>query len=495
MSHPFLFALAPIFFLFAHNVDQVAAGDTILSVAIMLTFAALAFLFFFIVYRTIGKVAIATSLFLLLFFAYANLFALKEEYGIRQRYLFAGFFAPLFFGLWFLWITSRDVKALSRFLTIFASIFLIFSLVPIGAFTARRYWAERHAPEKEFALAGAPAAATKPDIYYILVDGYASQWELQNFYGNDNHAFIDYLVNKGFYVVPESRSNYAKTEFSLPTILNFNYLEALSSGGIVSAETTNTDRLLQDHAIGRFLKSQGYIYFHFGSWWDATYKNRYADINVNKGYMPEFPQLLYKSIEPFLPFRPAFLDVQRMQWSRTLYQFNELARVPARRKPTFTFAHLITHSPFVFAQDGSFLKKTVEGTTAQGREQYLGQLLFLNKKLEALIEIIMAESETSPIIVIQSDHGSRDTPDENVAQANDYSDEYLGRRLRNFSALYLPGNGNGRLYPTMTPVNTFRIIFNRYFGAKYELLPDKSFITLPGSQYDVIDVTGRVLYD
>ena len=493
MLHPFLFALAPVLFLFAHNVDQVVLRDIILSAAIMLTLAALAFLFFFVIYRKIRKAAIATSLFLLLFFAYANLFALKEEYGIRQRYLFAGFFIPLFTGLWFLWITSRPLATAARFLTIFASIFLIFSLVPIGTFTARRLLAERAAPEAP-RFVGTDSVGIKPDIYYFLVDGYASQWELKNFYGNNNQEFIDYLTKKGFYVVPESRSNYAKTEFSLPTILNFDYLEALSAGGIVSAETTNTDRLLQDHAIGRFLKSQGYTYIHFGSWWDATYQNRYADINVNKGYMPEFPQILYKSIEPFLPFKFAFLDVRRLQWHRAFYQFDELSKVPTRKEPTFTFAHFITHSPFVFNQDGSFVEQEARGITKEGRAQYLGQLLFLNKKLEVLIEAIMAESEIPSIIIIQSDHGSRDTVDESVLDVHDYSDEYLQRRLRNFSAYYLPLDDN-MLYNTITPVNTFRVIFNTYFGTDYKILPDKSFITLPGEHYDVIDVTDRVIYE
>lgn len=493
MLHPFLFALAPVLFLFAHNVDQVVAADTVLSAAIMLTIAAIIFLFFFVIYRTTRKAAIAASLFLLLFFAYANLFALKEEFGIRQRYLFAGFFVPLGMGLWFLWITSRPLQTATRFFTTFAALFLLLSLVPIGTFTARRFFAERGTSEQQQIVAGT-AGDLKPDIYYFLVDGYASQWELKQFYGNDNSEFINHLTEKGFYVVPESRSNYAKTEFSLPTILNFDYLEALSAGGVVSAETTNTDRLLQDHAVGRFLKSQGYTYLHFGSWWDATYKNRYADINVNKGYMPEFPQILYKSIEPFLPWKPAFLDVRRLQWERAQYQFDELAKVPARKEPTFTFVHFITHSPFVFNQDGSFVETEARTITEEGRAQYLGQLLFLNQKLTALIDTILAESVTPPIMVIQSDHGSRDTLDELVTDTRDFSDEYLLRRLRNFSTFYAP-EANAFWYDTITPVNTFRVILNAYFGTSYNILPDKNFITLPGRHYEVMDVTDRVVYD
>jgi hypothetical protein len=195
-----------------------------------------------------------------------------------------------------------------------------------------------------------------------------------------------------------------------------------------------------------------------------------------------------------LPWKPAFLDVRRLQWTRAFYQFDELAKVPARKEPTFTFVHFITHSPFVFHQDGRFVEEEASGVTEQGRAQYLGQLLFLNQKLVTLIETIVRESTTPPVMVIESDHGSRDTVGEEVTDVRHFSDEYLQRRLRNFSAFYLP-YGDAVLYSTITSVNTFRVIFNTFFGTHYEILPDRSFITLPGKHYDVIDVTNRVLYE
>lgn len=47
------------------------------------------------------------------------------------------------------------------------------------------------------------------------------------------------------------------------------------------------------------------------------------------------------------------------------------------------------------------------------------------------------------------------------------------------NAYYLPGaNVSEILYPSITPVNTFWVIFNNYFGTNLDLLPDKNYVLL-----------------
>ena len=47
---------------------------------------------------------------------------------------------------------------------------------------------------------------------------------------------------------------------------------------------------------------------------------------------------------------------------------------------------------------------------------------------------------------------------------------------------YLPGHA-GAVYSTITPVNTFRLIFNAYFDANLPVLDDKSFYSEVDSMY------------
>ncbi len=57
------------------------------------------------------------------------------------------------------------------------------------------------------------------------------------------------------------------------------------------------------------------------------------------------------------------------------------------------------------------------------------------------------------------------------------------------NAIRLPG-AEAELYPVLTPVNTFRIIFNRYFGSDFALLPDESYLYLDNKHlYDFVPVT------
>ena len=66
----------------------------------------------------------------------------------------------------------------------------------------------------------------------------------------------------------------------------------------------------------------------------------------------------------------------------------------------------------------------------------------------------------------------------------------LSDAFRDFGMFSL--DGKEFLYPEISPVNSFRVIFNRYFGAKFELLPDRSFFSTAKFLYKFHDVTDRV---
>lgn len=123
------------------------------------------------------------------------------------------------------------------------------------------------------------------------------------------------------------------------------------------------------------------------------------------------------------------------------------------------------------------------------RQAYLHQLMLDNMKVRELLDVLLSPSARTPVLVIQADHGPGTTGD-----FRDPSDQFLGERMRILNAYYLPGNGSDLLYPSITPVNTFQLIFNYYFGQYYFLLPDRSYNNGHGTSYDYYDVTERVAF-
>jgi len=332
---------------------------------------------------------------------------------------------------------------------------------------------------------------TLPDIYYIVLDRYASMNTLEEIYNFDNSEFIDYLVNRGFYVASESRCNYPTTYMSLASSLNMEYLNYLTDKvGEESTDKTVVYRMLENYKVWRFLKSKGYKFVHFGTWWNPTSKNKYADMNFNRLLIPEFSMILYKTTM-FYPIGAAFgFDAQKEQWKRVLYKFDKLLEMPNIKGPTFVFAHfLLPHDPFVFDRNGNFVTR-FEQKKNSTEVNYVNQLIFTNNKLKILIDELLSKSEVSPIIILQSDEGPH--PHVNFEAVD--KPRTLNARIRIFNAYYLPGNGKNALYKSITPVNSFRLIFNLYFGANFELLEDESYIS-GDSPYKFINVTDKVKYD
>ena len=66
-------------------------------------------------------------------------------------------------------------------------------------------------------------------------------------------------------------------------------------------------------------------------------------------------------------------------------------------------------------------------------------------------------------------------------------------RMAILNACHFPGD-TAFLYDSITPVNTFRLVFNRLFGTNYPLLPDKSYFSTMAHPYVFYDVDNPSLF-
>jgi hypothetical protein len=109
-------------------------------------------------------------------------------------------------------------------------------------------------------------------------------------------------------------------------------------------------------------------------------------------------------------------------------------------------------------------------TRDQQEALYVDQLRFITTKLEETVTTILASSTRPVIIIVQSDHGPGvwldwDSPKPGPLQA----------KAAILNAYYLPENCRHLLYSGISPVNTFRVVFDCVFGENLPLLKDVTY--------------------
>jgi len=340
----------------------------------------------------------------------------------------------------------------------------------------------------------------RPDIYYIIVDGYARQDVLQDLYGIDNTPFLESLKEQGFYIADQSHSNYTQTVYSLSSSLNMNYLGQMPEG---ESPLRYFSSMIANNRLIEIFKQCDYQTIAIETGFHYTNRLQVDTYLSQSPRLNEFTAMLFASspidvLAQALYSRESTATIgyeTHRNWIR--YNFKALAEIPEMPGPKFVFAHILApHPPFVFDAGGQAVEpdrdyQIMDGSSFAGdweeyQDGYRAQVQFVNANLEQTIKAILANSSSPPIIILQGDHGPGSLLDwENVDAA------CLWERTSILNAYYLPENGADLLYPEITPVNTFRLILNYYLGANIDILPDRTYFSSFVHRPPVVDVTGR----
>ena len=502
--YPFLFVLYAVLALLASNLGQIPPALAVRPLLALLAAAAGGLLLFRLLLRDWQYAAYLAFLFLAFFFTYGHLNRLAQDRlsildDPRLQLIFLLAWALLFvvLSLKRTWLALGGRSGLVPFLNLVCLLALLPPAYRLAASALPVQSAPAPASLPELPVSGALDCSSTPDIYLIILDGYGRADVLQELYGLDNQPFLADLRLKGFYVADESHTNYTQTVFSIPAVLNFSYIDP--PGGSQDDDQYFRERIVENELV-RLLKGCAYRLAALESGFYFT-DDLGADLPlVEGGTLNEFEDLLLAD-SPLAVLAEVF-DAQPPAQSyaahrqRILAGFEKLkaaARVPG---PKLVFAHLILpHPPFVFAADGSSTQPEqgyalndgddFEGDLAEYTAGYAAQLQFVNRELAGTIDALLADSSTPPVIILQSDHGPGgrldwDSPDRSC----------LGERAAILNAYYLPG-GSDQLYPSISPVNSFRVVLNAFFGADLPLLPDRTYFTSHRLLRQVIDITAR----
>lgn len=493
--HPMLFGAFFVVYLFAQNVDEAELSDGVRPLLLVMGVAAALLAIATLLYRNARKAAIAASTLVILFFSYRYVITPLRRVHLGDFVLGAHrIWLPIFGALAVTGIVmaaraSTRLPGLTKGLNFVAAAMVVINVGRIGVYKVRS--GEPADVTPAFAYPHAPNAAggERPDIYYIVFDRYGGRDALKEQFGFDNTPFLNQLRSKGFYVA-NSRANYSGTFWSLASSLNMNYLDSLASNNESQGDVGPLRQAIRYNAVARFLKEEGHRYIHIGSWWGPTAKSPLADVNVKMRSLSEFSSVLYETtvLDPIGKEVSEKLDFRHREYNRVRFQFDQVQASRDVAGPKFVFAHILApHEPFIFERDGRFVEKAVFASRTK-TESYLEQLRYVNTRIQQVVEHLL-EGSKDTVIILQSDEGPYEGPSDWRTATRDV----LRRKYPILNAYYLPGVKDPGLYPTITPVNTFRTVFNLYFDAGLPTLPDRSYAWRDlDHRYTFIDVTDQV---
>lgn len=481
--HPFLFAAFFILAVYAANMGEVTLSELVIPLLIAVGSVLALFVVSRLLLKDVNKAGIIVSIFVILFFSYGHVSSIVASHLPSGKGLVLPLSAIFLLLAVYLAVRTRwNLRKLTTILSVIGACLVLMSLVRIGVYEIRRPDSVHGVPAVDVDL---HEPDQPPDIYYIILDAYASSDHLIDAYDYDNGAFIEYLSGRGFYVSSESRSNYSMTWLSLPSSLNMDYIDTLvSRATLASQDVTPLSGLVENSRVANLLKSVGYSYVSFNTWSNPTRGGANADlaIDVSGTSLTPFQGLIVEN------------SLASLVWHETvnyrehvLKSFEMLAEMPAIQGPKFVFAHIMCpHWPYVFDADGNPIDPIDWSREPNHRKKWLDQISFVNKKVEVMVDQILSASSVPPIIILQGDHGIRLTQSTDEGRPTEAT---ARDSLEILNALYLPQGGDALMYEAITPVNTFRVILNFYFDADLPLLDDESFLSDMGTPFSLVNVT------
>lgn len=509
IAHPFLLGVFPCLFLYAQNTNETSARELIVPVVIVLVST---LLLWRLLRRALGdsqRAGLLVSLLWLFFFSFgrwpdlleaiAGTVGVHADWAFRQRTLLP-FGILLVVALGYLVVRKlKQPEPLTSFLNVASLVLLVFPLVSIGTGAEPRQ-AVAIQPTKPVPLDPQPDA--RPDIYYIILDGYARSDVLREYFGFDNRPFLERLEKRGFYVARQSTANYGSTPLCLASSLNMRYLDEVA--GSAARDVGVLRPLVGQNAVIESLRPLGYKFVTVSTGFDIT-DHPSADVYLTPelGGLSAFHTLLLGTT-PLGPVvqRASASHSYKKSRARTLHALKWLPAIALKKEPTFAFVHILTpHPPFLFGPQGedvspygkSYLLTDGSkflahyGDARAYKRGYRQQVEFITARVEQTIDRILASSPKPPVIILQSDHGSGLGLDINSLRNTD-----LHERMSILNAYYLPGVRKTELYAGISPVNSFRVVFNQYFGAKLPLVDDRSYFSTWRQPFLFTDVTDHV---
>jgi hypothetical protein len=320
---------------------------------------------------------------------------------------------------------------------------------------------------------------SKPNVYYLLFDGYPGYTSLQSEFGFKNDSLYNFLQLKEFTILP-SFSNYNFTTFSMSSILSmqylkddYNHIHQLHD----QHDFRNRFNEIKNADVFSIYKAMGYEIENY-SIFDI---GKLSSINPEITFMPIHTKVITAKMlhnrlirnigwwfrgtmlqnvfafkEPLFQADTTNLDIINMVKGSLAKKSNS---------PKFCYAHFIMpHSPYFRDSTGQLINKLNQPWRNLNDTMYfIPYLKYTNSVIRLLTDEIVLK-DPGAITIVMSDHGFR----------KEYKEKYYAAAFDNICAVRLPGNNLLPFQNSRSGVNFFRYLFNSQYGQQIPYIKDST---------------------
>jgi hypothetical protein len=478
-KYPFFLVLLPSYFVFhgfTENYDLVPVPDAVNLAAIYIASILLIFLLLFLFYKHARRAAMGAFLVAAINFFFGPVHDFLKRIFPGSFIIKYSFLLPLILILLLIvLIVSKKRKWMLVKATLYLNLLLILLLFVDAISLSVKAVHHKNYSSSIAAEFIACNNCQKPDIYLIVADEYAGRQELKDIFSFDNAAFENELAQRGFTIVPDSRSNYNFTPFSVASMLNMNYLNDIEGNNSSKQDMSVCYSTIKKNKLLAFLQRSGYDFYNYSifdfdrqpSVTKPTFLPRKTILITSQTLLSRLQRDLWYHLVTTFHLRSAVkYSIYNDHYNNEkILELTEQV-VKKNNSPKFTYTHvMMPHYPYFFDRFGKPTPENqLNNSYTLNKQAYIEYLLYANKKLLTLIDKILSTSKKPPIIILTGDHGFR---------------QFTGKTdpkyyFMNLDAVYFPDHDYSKFYDHMSLVNQFRVILNSQFNQHLSLLKDST---------------------
>lgn len=377
---------------------------------------------------------------------------------------------------WILFLKYRKSfhNRLALYLNILLLVYCLVDLYALG----KNQFSKSAAPIAENVNFDTSRVTQKPDIYFLLFDGYPGFTSLKDSFNFTNERLNTYFTEHSFKVLPVF-SNYDYTYFSMSSMFNLQYVyDDYENMNLKQRDFQKRGVEINRGAIFPIFKSMGYTIKNLSIFEiddkpalsnENSFLLAHAILLTDKIFHKRLVRDIGDRLEKIIPF-----------WRSTgFYQHDienklaeELLLKTAKEKidkPKYVYAHfMMPHGPYYFDSAGNKnpYEKISHFTMWKDKALFVSYIEYVNKKIFNMTDTIISHNPNA-IVIVMGDHGFRSYKFDKV---------YQPLRFDNLCAVRFPNNGHKEVRSKWSNVNLYRYLFNCQFGQSMPYLADSSIV-------------------